>query len=162
MVTLNRASRNAAQASQKNAASHDRIGQSSSAQVCTRIAGARPKEIRSASESSCRPNGEVAPISRATKPSAMSSTIETAMSAAATVKWPSKASMTEDSPLIMFSVVKALGASSRARSRLGSCRSETTRAPVGDTSRQRSRIRRRPCAAGLVMSSSEPGAPSGR
>ena len=76
MVTLNRASRNAAQASQKNAASQDRTGHSSSAQVCTRIAGARPKEIRSASESSCRPNGEVAPISRATKPSAMSSTID--------------------------------------------------------------------------------------
>ena len=66
------------------------------------------------------------------------------------MKWPSKASITEESPLIMLSVVKALGASSRARSRLGSWRSETTRAPVGDTSRQRSRMRRRPGAAGLV------------
>ena len=38
------------------------------------------RRSRSASESSCRPKGEVAPTSRATKPSAMSSTIETAMS----------------------------------------------------------------------------------
>ena len=60
------------------------------------------------------------------------------------MKWPSNASITEESPLIMLSVVKALGASSRARSRLGSWRSETTRAPVGETSRQRSRMRRRP------------------
>ena len=50
------------------------------------------------------------PDSRATQPSAMSSTIETAMSAAATVKCPSKASSTDEKPHIMFSVVKALGA----------------------------------------------------
>ncbi len=42
-----------------------------------------PNEMRSASESNCSPNGVIAPTARATAPSAMSSTIETAMSTAA-------------------------------------------------------------------------------
>ena len=119
MVTLNRASRKAAQPSQKKAASHDRTGQSGSAHVCTRIAGAMPNEMRSASESSCRPNGEVAPTSRATPPSAMSMTIETAMSTAATREVPAEREQHRREPLIMLTMVKRLGAMTRSRSRLG-------------------------------------------
>ncbi len=101
-------------------------------------------------------------MSRATKPSAMSRTIETAMRAAARVKFPRKARSTDDSPLIMFSVVNALGASSRARSRLGSWRSETTFAPVGETSRHRSRMRRRPGPEAAVTPAPAPVASTAR
>ena len=116
VVTLNRASRNAAHAIQRKAASHARTGHPGSAQVWTRTAGATPKEIRSASESSWMPNGEVAPTARATAPSAMSITMLTAIKMAASRCIPRKASSTHVSPAIMFSVVKMLGATTRRRS----------------------------------------------
>ncbi len=59
----------------------------------------------------------------------------------------------------MLSVVNALGAMSRARSRLGSWRRETTRAPVGETSRHRWRIR--PPTAGRLAAHAASPRPAG-
>ncbi len=141
-VTLNRARRKAAQASHRNAESQARTGFSGSAQVCTSTAGASPKDTRSDNESSWTPNGDVAPTSRATAPSAMSSTIEPASMAAAQVKWSPNASRTAEKPHAMLPVVSMLGEVTRSRSRVFSCRNETTAAPEGDLSRHRSSSRR--------------------
>ena len=104
----------------------------------------------------------MAPISRATKPSAMSSTIETAMSAAATVKWPSNASITEDSPLIMLSVVNALGREQPGPLALGQLAQRDDPRARGRDEPPAVEDASAPGAAGLVTTSPGPGAPSGR
>ena len=86
------------------------------AQVCTSTAGARPKETRSAVESSWTPKGEVAPIARATAPSQMSITIARATSAADHLNSSAKASRIAENPHAMLAVVNMLGAVTLARS----------------------------------------------
>jgi len=56
--------------------------------VKARIAGARPNDTTSASESSSTPNADDDRVSRAKKPSSVSSTIATPMSTAAVSKSP--------------------------------------------------------------------------
>ena len=84
--------------------------------MCTSTAGATPNETRSASESSWIPNGDVAPTSLATAPSAMSSTMAPASTTAAKVNLSAKASRIAVNPHAMFPVVNMLGAVTRRRS----------------------------------------------
>src|SRR5262245_23896709 len=80
---LYRASRAAAQATKRNAASQPNLPNGASDQAYARSAGATPKETTSASESNCTPNSEVVPVSLAMRPSTPSSTPATMISLAA-------------------------------------------------------------------------------
>ena len=59
------------------------------------MAGARPNEITSASESNSRPNSLVVPVIRAIRPSSMSSTIAIPMNGAAVANSPRMAYTTQ-------------------------------------------------------------------
>ena len=85
---LKRARRSAVAATKTNPVAQPRRRSGHKPQVNARIAGARPKETTSASESSSTPNAVDERVSRATNPSNASSTIATPISIAANSKSP--------------------------------------------------------------------------
>ena len=91
MVVLNRASRIAAQATQRKHTSHPSQSNWSRPRenrVKATSAGARPKLTRSESESYCTPNSLCVPVSRATRPSMPSSSAATNTAMDASSKRP--------------------------------------------------------------------------
>lgn len=85
---LKRASRIAPAVTKMNPAAHPSRPSGVSPQDTVRIAGATPNDTTSASESNSRPKALVLPVSRAIRPSSMSSTTEKAMNGAAVSKSP--------------------------------------------------------------------------
>ncbi len=86
--TLNRASRNAAAATNRNAAVQPSRPSELRPQPKARIAGAMPNDTMSAIESNCTPNSVAVPVIRAMRPSSMSSTTAMPMSGAAVSNSP--------------------------------------------------------------------------
>ena len=84
--TLNRASRIAAAVTKRKPAAHPSRCSGQSPQVNARIAGARPNDTTSASESSSTPKADEELVSRAKNPSSVSRIIAMPMNSAAVSK----------------------------------------------------------------------------
>ena len=121
MVVLKRASRIAAQATQRKQTtqpSGSHSSRPSENSVKASSAGARPKDTRSASESNCSPNGVTAPTRRATAPSTMSKSTDSPISTAASPYSPRIDTRIATKPHTMLASVNRLGRVASARRRV--------------------------------------------